>query len=117
MPSNKRIRKSPARTTKALVAETKPVPMRADDLKKAMHRLEVEIVAAGRDASERRHRDGSFSPSSTHAKGYGVQQRLTYAQARERRSRWVMQAAMFLTSTCLLAGAGAWLYRFWQSVH
>jgi hypothetical protein len=116
MPANKRIRKSSARTTKDLVAQTKPVPMRADELKKAMHRLEVEIVAAGHAASERRH-GGAFSQSSARAKGCGVQQRLTYAQARERRSRFALQAAMFLTSTCLVAGAGAWLYRFWQSVH
>lgn len=117
MPSNKRIRKSSARSTKDLVAQTKPVPLRADQLRKAMHRLEVEIVAAGRDVSERRQRGGTSSQSSARSGGYGVQQRLTYAQARERRSRFALQAAMFLTSTCLVAGAGAWLYRFWQSVH
>lgn len=117
MPANKRIRKSSSRSAKELVAETKPVPMRPDELKRAMHRLEVEIVAAGRDVSARRQRGGTFSQPSARAKGYGVQQRLTYAQARERRSRFALQAAMFLTSTCLLAGAVAWLYRFWQSVH
>ena len=116
MSANKRIRKSPDRTARALVAETKSAPRRADDLKKEVHRLEVEIATAGRVASERRH-GGSFSASSARAKGYGVQQRLTYSQARKRRARWVMQVAMFLTSTCLLAGAGAWLYRFWQEMH
>lgn len=117
MPANKRIRKSPARTSKALVAETRPGPLRADDLKKAVHRLEVEIVSAGHAASKQRHRGASVPLSSSRAKGYGVQQRLTHAQARKRRARWLMQTAMFLTSTCLVAGAGAWLYRFWQEVH
>lgn len=115
MPANKRIRRSSARTTKDLVAETKP--MKVDDLKKAMHRLEVEIVAAGRAASERRQREGASSLTSGRSKGYGVQQRLTYAQERERRSRFALHAAMFLTTTCLVAGAGAWLYRLWQGVH
>ena len=110
MPSNKRIRRKPARSTRELVAETAPAPKRAADLRKAVHRLEVEIATAGRLASESR------GGSSTRQLGYASQQRLTHAQARQRRARWMMQAAMFLTSTCLLAGAGAWLYRFWLSV-
>jgi hypothetical protein len=115
MPANKRIRKSP-RTAKSLVAETKPAPLKADDLKRAVHRLEVEIVSARRLADgETSHARSSSTP--VRGRGYGVQQRLTHAQARRRRARWMMQAGMFLTSTCLLAGAGAWLYRFWQSVN
>jgi hypothetical protein len=117
MPANKRIRKSPARTTKALVAETTAAPLRASDLKKAVHRLEVEIASAGRIASEHRHRGTSALSSPARAKGYGVQQRLTHAQTRKRRARWLMQTAMFLTSTCLVAGAGAWLFRLWQEMH
>ena len=108
MPSNKRIRKSP-RTAKSLAATTKPAPLKADDLKRAVHRLEVEIVSARRLGHEELWHDSS--PAR------GARQRLTHAQARRRRARWMMQVATFLTSTCLLAGAGAWLYRFWQNVH
>lgn len=117
MSANKRIRKPQSRTARSLVAETPTAPLRTGDLKKAVHRLEVEIAAAGRIASERRKRGLGSAPVSGSARGYAVQQRLTYAQARKRRTRWLMQAAMFLTSTSLVAGAGAWLYRLWQEMH
>src|SRR4051812_1716292 len=116
MSANKRIRKSP-RTAKSLVAETRTAPLKHDDLRKAVHRLEVEIVSARRLADGHHGRDPGPSQVMKGSRSYGVQQRLTHAQARRRRARWMMQVGMFLTSTCLLAGAGAWLYRFWQSVN
>ena len=115
MSANKRIRKSPARNAKDLIGET--APRRALDLKKEVHRLEVEIAAAANFAADHRQHRGAYSPKSAQARGYGVQPRLIRSQARKHQARWVMQVAMFLTSTCLLAGAGAWLYRFWLSVN
>lgn len=115
MPANKRIKKSPARSAKALIGET--APRRAFELKKEVHRLEVEIATAAHHAAEYRRQPGGFSSRPAQARGYGVQQRLTHSQTRKHQTRWAMQVAMFLTSTCLLAGAGAWLFRFWQSVN
>lgn len=113
MSANKRIRRAAPRTARDLVVETPPVPMRAHDLKKAVHRLEVEIATA---AIGRRNPGYDLPPLFSRPKSRSPQ-KLTYVQARRRRTRWMMQAAMFLTTTCLLAGAAAALYRFWQGAH
>lgn len=115
MSANKRIKRAPSRSAKSLIGET--APRRALDLKQQVHRLEVEIAAAAHHSAEYKQQRGGYSYRGSHAKSVGVQQRLTHSQARKRQTRWIMQVAMFFTSTCLLAGAGAWLYRFWQSVH
>ncbi len=115
MSANKRIKKSSSRSAKDLIGET--APRRVLDLKQQVHRLEVEIATAAHYAAAHKQHRGGFSSKSAHTKGYGVQQRFTHSQARKHQARWVMQVAMFLTSTCLLAGAGAWLYRLWLSVN
>src|SRR5690349_17356436 len=104
MPSNKLLKKSRSRTVQDLVSESKPAPPSAADLRKQVHRLEVEIAATSRLAAQRRMRDGEVlpppEPMRHSRKSYAVQQRLTHAQARRRRTRRLMQAAMFLVSTC-----------------
>src|SRR5438552_728178 len=113
MPSNKRIRRPRSRTARELVAET--APANAADLKRQVHRLEVEIAATGRLALEsRRNAPGIWIPPASGAKSAVSRQSLTFAQMRKRRARRLMQTGMFVTSTCLLGGAAAWLYRFWQ---
>lgn len=118
MPANKRIKRPRVRTARELVVESQP--RSAADLKREVHRLEVEIAASHRLGAEHQLRHRDTLPPSDHlrrGRSYAVQQRLTYGQSRLRRARLAMQAAMFLVSASLLAGAAAWLYRFWQEIH
>jgi hypothetical protein len=122
MAGNKRISSSRSRSAKDLANEGKPIASRltaearARQLANEVHRLEVEIVASQRLAREHRARNVNILPAperSGRPRGFAS---LTHAQKRSRRHRFYLQGAQFLVTTCLVAGAGAWLYKLWLSL-
>jgi len=122
MATNKRIRSS-SRSARDLVNEPKTAPRaqtakaRARDLASEIHRLEVEIVATQRLAREHRTRTRDMLPALDRGpapRGFGA---LTHSQKRTRRHRFYLQAAQFAVTSCLVVGAGAWLYKLWLTLH
>ena len=115
MAGNKRIRRSSARTAKALAQET-PI-LNPRDLKKQVHRLEVEIAATPRMSLEHLKKFGDMLPppdSMRRRTPIASAARLTHAQALKRRQQLWLGFAQFLVSSVLLAGAAAWVYKLWQ---
>ncbi len=88
---------------------------RARKLADEVHRLEVEIVATQRMAHEHRARNVNTLPAPERQSG-PRSFALTHSQKRSRRYRFYLQGAQFLVTACLVAGAGAWLYKLWQSM-
>jgi hypothetical protein len=122
MPGNKRMPRSRARSARDLANEGKAAPSRrltaqerARQLANEVHRLEVEIVATQRMAREHRARNVNTLPAPERQSG-PRSFALTHSQKRSRRYRFYLQSAQFLITACLVAGAGAWLYKLWQSV-
>ena len=124
MATNKRIR-SRSRSARELANEPKLAPRaqsgrdRARNLASEIHRLEVEIVATQRLAREHRARNHNMLPAldrerSSAPRGFGA---LTHSQKRTRRHRIYLQAAQFAVTSCLVVGAGAWLYKLWLTLH
>ena len=123
MADNRRISRSRSNTAKDLARAEKAAPTprnaqaRARELASEVHRLEVEIVATTRLAREHRVRNADTLPAldrrSSSARGIAA---LTLAQKRSRRHRFYLQTAQFAITSCLLAGAAAWLFKLWQSL-
>lgn len=122
MAANKRLR-SRSRTVRELVNEPKTAPRsqsakaRARDLASEIHRLEVEIVATNRLAREHRARTRDMLPALERGHRPTGFAALTHSQKRTRRHRFYLQAAQFAVTSCLVMGAGAWLYKFWLTLH
>lgn len=124
MATNKRI-SSRSQSARDLVNEPKLAPRaktaktKARDLASEIHRLEVEIVATQRLAREHRVRNHNMLPALERDRGPARRgfSALTHAQKRTRRHRFYLQAAQFAVTSCLVVGAGAWLYKLWQTVH
>jgi hypothetical protein len=122
MSDNKRIRRSRSRTAKDLANSVKIAPAhltakaRARHLADEVRRLEVAIVATNRLAREHRVRNANILPPLERAKSSRGFSALTHAQKRSRRHRFYLQVAQFAVSSSLVLGAGAWLYKLWQSL-
>jgi hypothetical protein len=126
MSVNKRIRKSStAKTAKDLLSSEVPSAVkkpqalkdRAARLKGEVHRLEVAIAATSQVFSEQRRRrdNDELPPPERTAPARRGAQRLTLAQARERRRVFYMQVLEFTVTALLFVGACAWLYQWWLS--
>ncbi|TLD69844.1 hypothetical protein FEM03_16115 [Phragmitibacter flavus] len=126
MSANKRIRKpSTAKTAKDLLALDMPSTVRkpkvlkdkAELLKDEVHRLEVAIAATSKVFSEQRRRrnDDELPPPERSAPKRRGEQRLTLAQASEKRRVFYMQVLEFTVTALLFVGACAWLYQWWLS--
>jgi hypothetical protein len=122
MSSNKRIPRSRSRTAKDLANNGKVAPAhltakaRARHLAEEVRRLEVAIVATNRLSREHRVRNHNILPALDRAESKRGFSALTHAQKRSRRHRFYLQVAQFSVSSCLVLGAGAWLYKLWQSL-
>ncbi len=122
MSDNKRIRRKPSRSAKDLANTGKIAPAHLTAKAKARHladevrRLEVAIVSTQRLAREHRVRNHNVLPALDRTEAKRGFSALTHAQKRSRRHRFYLQVAQFAVSSCLVAGAGAWLYKLWQSL-
>lgn len=118
MPGNKRVRRTNDRSARSLAQET-PV-LSASDLKRKVHRLEVDIAAAPRMLEEHRRKySNMLPPPDTMHRGKPLMSaaRLTHAQALQRRQQLWLGFAQFIVSAVLLAGAAAWVYKLWLKSH
>ena len=116
---NKRIRR-PSRSARELIAETSPAPAprTSQDLAREIHRVELQIAATRRMEFESKLRRGDSLPPPDHSRGRAMRPvGLTHVQARRERGRVFLQAAMFVTTLILLAGAGAGIYKMWLAAH
>lgn len=122
MADNKRIRRPRARSAKDLTNAGKIAPShvtakaRARQLAEEVRRLEVAIVATDRLAREHRVRNANMLPALDRGSRPSRLTALTHAQKRSRRRRLYLQAAQFAVTSSLVAGAGAWLFKLWQSL-
>lgn len=122
MSDNKRIRRSRSRTAKDLANAGKVAPAHLTSKARARHladevrRLEVAIVATQRLSREHRIRNHNVLPSLDRAEAKRGFSALTHAQKRSRRHRFYLQVAQFAVSSSLVLGAGAWLYKLYQSL-
>jgi hypothetical protein len=111
---NKRISRARGRTARELVNETAPpAPRTPEDIAREIHRIELQIAATSRVARESKLRRGDSLPPLERSRRTLRPVGLTLAQARSRRARLFLQAAVFVTSLVLLAGAAAWVYKMW----
>ncbi len=117
MAGNKRIRRTSDRTAKSLAKET-PI-LSTSDLRKKLHRLEVDIAAAPRRMEEYRQKNSGMLPPPESRRGSPIASaaRLTYAQSLKRRQQLWLGFAQFIVSAVLLAGAAAWIFKLWQKTH
>ena len=122
MAANKYVPRNRARSAKDLANAEKTAPAhvtakaRARQLADEVHRLEVAIVATTRLAREHRVRNANILPAlESHGRQRGFAA-LTHGQKRTRRHRFYLQSAQFIVTSCLVAGAGAWLFKLWQSL-
>lgn len=118
MAGNKRIRRTSDRSAKSLAKEA-PI-LSASDLKRKVHRLEVDIAAAPRMFEEQRQKfRHTMPPPDSMRRGTPIASaaRLTHAQALKRRQQLWLGFAQFVVSAVLLAGAAAWIYKLWMRTH
>ncbi|OAI55524.1 hypothetical protein AYO49_01200 [Verrucomicrobiaceae bacterium SCGC AG-212-N21] len=96
---NRRVRRSKSKAGLGAVDDEPMNPialrMKEKSLKKQVHRMKVEMVA----------RRLGFP--------IGRQPDMSLAKAAQARRRFLMQACEFLVTAILIAGACAWLYKWW----
>lgn len=100
--TNKRMRKSAPKTPMLPLPEDSPqdveaLQKRARQIKRSMHRLNVEMAA-----------DRLGYP-------VGRPKKMRYAQAAEKRRKFLVQTSEFVITAVLFVGACAWLYQWWLS--
>lgn len=123
--SNRKMRPKAGKTGKALARETKADPRHKDktpskeELEEAVYQLEVSISASAREAREQYLRNLDVVPpiDGMRKKASAAKPQLTYAQARARRNKRMMEAAEFAVTFILIAGVLSGLYKWWQMSH
>lgn len=119
--NNRKMRPKSGKTATDLARETKAKSKQKapskEELEEAVYKLEVSISASSREAREHYLNNLDMVPPLTpvrKAKPASVKPKLTYAQARAVRNKRMMEAAEFVVTFILIAGALSGLYKWWQ---